>query len=323
MILKVKNLSVDFQFDSQAVSALRDICFQVAEGESVGLVGESGSGKSLLSLAIMGLLPSNAKISKGEILFENSNLLCLSPERLREIRGDRLSMIFQDPMSALNPVLNLEKQMGLLLRAHEGSLSAGQIRDRSIELFRLVGLPDPVLRLRSFPHEMSGGQAQRVMIAMAMACHPKLLIADEPTTALDVTIQAQVMSLLRRLQTEKKLAMIVISHDLALVSQNTQRIYVLYGGEIVETGSTKQITETPKHPYTQALLSCLPARQKEDEKMITIQGQVPSLRNRPKGCQFQTRCPHKQVRCEVERPEMNDSSVRCFYPESYHYSTGP
>ncbi len=317
MILEVKNLSIDFELEFQTVSALRDICFQVEQGESVGLVGESGSGKSLLSLAIMGLLPGTAKIPKGEIIFEGENLSFLLPQHLRRIRGNSLSMIFQDPMAALNPVLNLEKQMRMLLEAHQGPLSKQQVRDRSLELFGLVGLPDPALRLRSFPHEMSGGQAQRVMIAMAMACQPKLLIADEPTTALDVTIQAQVMSLLRKLQTEKKLALIMISHDLALVSQNTQRIYVLYAGEIVEMGTTKQITEAPRHPYTRALLSCLPARQKQDERMISIQGQVPSLKNRPKGCQFQTRCPHKQVRCALERPEMTKESIRCFYPEYF------
>src|SRR5687768_16630649 len=194
MILNVKNLSVDFALESQSVSALRNIDFEVATGESVGLVGESGSGKSLLSLAVMGLLPSTARVPNGEVFFEDQNLLSISSEKLRSLRGNAISMIFQDAMSALNPVLTLGKQMKMLLEAHEGPLKDQQVRDRALELFQLVGLPDPVLKLKSYPHEMSGGQAQRVMIAMAMACRPRLLIADEPTTALDVTIQAQVMS---------------------------------------------------------------------------------------------------------------------------------
>lgn len=314
MILEVKNLSVDFALETRNVSALRNIDFQVRPSESVGLVGESGSGKSLLSLAIMGLLPSTARIPNGEVFFENQDLLKLSSEALRKLRGNSISMIFQDAMAALNPVLTLEKQMKMLLEAHQGPLSKQQVRDRAIELFGLVGLPDPALRLRSYPHEMSGGQAQRVMIAMAMACAPKLLIADEPTTALDVTIQAQVMSLLRKLQKEKQLALVFISHDLALISQNTQRIYVLYAGEVVEAGTTQQITERPRHPYTQALLSCLPAKHQGDGHMTSIPGQVPNLKNRPTGCQFQTRCPKKQARCEMERPEFVDS-VRCFFAD--------
>lgn len=316
MVLEVKNLSLEFALGSQSVTALRDIQLQVGTGESVGLVGESGSGKSLLSLAILGLLPDNARIPAGaEVCFDGTELLSASKEKLRSLRGTSLAMIFQDPMGALNPVLNLEKQMRMLFEAHHGHISKQQVRDRAIELFGLVGLPDPALRLRSFPHEMSGGQAQRVMIAMAMASEPRLLIADEPTTALDVTIQAQVMSLLRKLQKEKHLAMVMISHDLALISQNTQRIYVLYAGEIVETGTTQEITERPRHPYTRALLSCLPARHSGEEKMTSIPGQVPGLKNRPAGCQFASRCERSQSRCTQESPRMIDS-VRCFFPFS-------
>ena len=311
-ILEVKNLSIDFSLENQKVSALRNIDFYVEAGESVGLVGESGSGKSLLSLAIMGLLPSTASIPQGQVLFHGENLLSISKDKLRALCGKSISMIFQDPMSALNPVLTLEQQMKMLLEAHQGSLSRQQVRDQAINLFNLVQLPEPALRLKSYAFEMSGGQAQRAMIAMAMACKPKLLIADEPTTALDVTIQAQIMSLLRQLQKEKNLSLIFISHDLALISQNTKRIYALYAGEIIEEGLTQKITESPKHPYTQALLSCLPAKQNNSEQMISIPGQVPSLKNRPTGCQFQTRCVKKVAKCEIERPELLNSS-RCFF----------
>jgi peptide/nickel transport system ATP-binding protein len=259
----------------------------------------------------MGLLPKTARISSGSVIFNQKNLLQLKDDELRQLRGSSISMIFQDAVAALNPVVKLEKQMQMLLEAHLGSLTKKQVYDRSVELFGLVGLPDPELRLRSYPFEMSGGQAQRVMIAMAMACDPQLLIADEPTTALDVTIQAQVMSLLRKLQKEKNLALVFISHDLALISQNTQKIFVLYAGEVVEYGTTQQITEQPRHPYTQALLSCLPAKQLQSGPMVSIPGQVPSLKNRPTGCQFQTRCPKKIARCETERPQL-ENSVRCF-----------
>lgn len=311
MLLEVKNLSLEFALEgyTQPAQALRSVSLEVQKGESIGLVGESGSGKSLLSLTVMGLLPENASVSAGSILWKGENILQFPKEQRRHLRGRSLGMIFQDPMSALNPVLTLEAQMRLVLEAHEGHLTPQQTRDRTLELFGSVGIPDPASRLKAFPHELSGGQAQRVMIAMAISSQPELLIADEPTTALDVTIQAQVMTLLRKIQKEKHLSLIFISHDLALISQNTKRIYVLYAGEVVEAGPMQSLIQKPQHPYTEALLSCLPAQQSHD-RMITIPGQVPSLKNRPQGCQFHPRCHKVMEICKTKVPPVV-ASTRC------------
>lgn len=306
-MLKISNLNLSFLAEdpAQPLHALRNVSLTLRRGESLGLVGESGSGKSLFSLAIMGLLPNNSRLTADELKFNDIDLLRTD---LAEVRGSKIAMIFQDPMAALNPSMRLGDQMRLALRAKNPSLSEQSLREKTLELFGLVGIPDAEFRLKSYPHELSGGQAQRVMISLAMSSDPELLIADEPTTALDVTIQAQVMSLLRKIQKEKNLSLIFISHDLALVSQNTQRVYVMYAGEIIETNNTRELIENPRHPYTKALLSCLPAKQNQD-RMQSIPGFVPSLKSRPQGCQFHPRCPKVQEKCKTQSPPWQNQNL--------------
>jgi dipeptide transport system ATP-binding protein len=299
-MMKINNLSVEFETQRGQVPALRDVSLSVAPGEAVGIVGESGSGKSVTSLAIMGLLPANAKVTSGSILFPNER---------------KVAMIFQDPMTSLNPAFNVEFQIGEALRIHQ-KIPRRLWREKVLYYLNLVGIPDAESRLSAYPHQLSGGMAQRVIIALAMACEPKLLIADEPTTALDVTIQAQVLSLLRDLQKSRSLSMLLISHDMGVIAQNTSRVNVMYAGEIVEEGLTADVIKNPLHPYTQALLSCLPSRQlveSDHSRLPSIPGVVPDLLHRPPGCQFQPRCPkaiEECVRPQVLRSVQN-RLVRC------------
>lgn len=294
MALEVRDLSVHFLTETGEVEALKRVSLALGEGEALGLVGESGSGKSVTSLAIMGLLAENARIKNGEIL--------RSPDR-------RLAMIFQDPLASLNPAFTLEQQLADVLRL-EGLRAKNEIRERSLELLRMVGFPDPAIRLRYYPFQLSGGLAQRVMIALAMARRPEILIADEPTTALDVTIQAQVLSLLRRLQREQNLSLILISHDMAVISQNTSRVAVMYAGEVVEIGPTSEVIRDPRHPYTRALLESLPSRHMSvgANRLASIPGLVPDLRKRPSGCAFAERCRDRHDDCAHEQELRRESS---------------
>jgi len=271
------------------VRAVDGIDFHVDRGEIMGLVGESGCGKSVTSLSIMGLVAKPGRVEAGEVLFDGRDLLKLKNNELRKLRGDRLSMIFQQPQSSLNPVRDVGRQIGEVLELHRG-MKRGPARARALELLRMVGIPDPERRLKSFPHEMSGGMAQRVMIAMALACEPELLIADEPTTALDVTIQAQILDLMRNLREQTGTAIILITHDLGVVAEMCDRVAVMYAGEIVEQADVSTLFRQARHPYTRGLIGSIPVVGDVREELSVIPGNVPNLIDLPKGCRFAPRC---------------------------------
>ncbi len=302
-LLEVRNWKLGFQGDDEVLTVLNGINLKIEPGTTVGLVGESGSGKSVMGLSILGLLPSNAKLISGEIFFEGKKIAPSSEEELEKLRGEKISMIFQDPVSSLNPAFTVEYQLSETLKIHQKGTN---LRERCLDLLRMVGIPDSEARLKAYPHQLSGGMAQRVMIAMAIACRPKILIADEPTTALDVTIQAQILGLLKNLQKETGLSILLISHDMGVISQNCERVYVMYCGEIVEEGPAENVIHHPSHPYTKALLNCMPGKyvfSKETTMQLpSIPGTVPSLRDRPSGCVFRNRCPLAQEICKQKPP---------------------
>jgi oligopeptide/dipeptide ABC transporter ATP-binding protein len=304
-LLSVEDLVVQFRTHDGTVHAVNGISFELEEGERLGLVGESGCGKSVTNLAIMRLLPRPAgRIENGRVMFDGLDLVAMSEDGIRDIRGKEIAMIFQDPMTSLNPVLTVEEQMIETIRAHR-KLPVADARRRAIELLGLVGIPHPESRLRSFPHQFSGGMRQRVMIAMALALAPKLMIADEPTTALDVTIQAQVLELLERLTTEFGTALILITHDLGVVAGMTQRINVMYAGYIVETALTEDLFERPSHPYTVGLLHSIPRLDDvEGEALVPIEGAPPDQRRTPVGCPFAPRCAWRLPICWEEMPPL-------------------
>jgi oligopeptide/dipeptide ABC transporter ATP-binding protein len=302
-LLSVEDLVVRFRTHEGTIHAVNGVSFELEEGERLGLVGESGCGKSVTNLAIIRLLPKPAgRIEGGRVLFEGRDLVALREDELRGIRGSDIAMIFQDPMTSLNPVLTIEEQMVETIQAHRKA-STQEARARSIELLEMVGIPNPASRLKSFPHQFSGGMRQRVMIAMALALQPKLLIADEPTTALDVTIQAQVLELLGDLTTEQGTALILITHDLGVVAGMTQRINVMYAGFIIETAPTGELFAHPSHPYTVGLLHSIPRLDEEsDEQLIPIEGRPPDMRRAPTGCPFAPRCAWRVDACWTENP---------------------
>ena len=304
-LLEMDDLTIRFDTPEGEVVAADHIGFQIETGETVGLVGESGSGKSQTVLAIMGLLAKNGQ-AQGKIRFEGRNLLALSPRDLNQIRGVDISMIFQDPMTALNPYLSIERQMTEVLIEHRG-MDRRPARLKSLELLDQAGIPDAKNRIDLYPHEFSGGMRQRVMIAIALLCEPKLLIADEPTTALDVTVQAQILDLLQDLQKERQMAILLITHDLGLVAGLADRVMVMYGGRIVEKGPLVPIFENPVHPYTKGLLHASPRLdQARSANLITIPGQPPNLQALPKGCAFQDRCPLRIDRCDRDQPDLRN-----------------
>jgi oligopeptide/dipeptide ABC transporter ATP-binding protein len=325
-LLDVRGLATSFHTREGVVRAVTGIDFAVRRGEVMGLVGESGCGKSVTSLSILGLVARPGRVEAGEVLFEGQDLLKLSDRQLRELRGDRISMIFQQPTSALNPVMDVGFQLGEVLEIHR-KVKRRAARDRALELLRMVGIPDPKRRLDAFPHEMSGGMAQRVMIAMALACEPELLIADEPTTALDVTIQAQILDLMRRLQRETGTAIILITHDLGVVAEMCSRVAVMYAGEIVEQTDVRTLFRAPKHPYTQGLIGSIPVLGQMKDELATIPGNVPNLVALPPGCRFAPRCTareaHGNVLATERHPELRpvapDHAVRCWL---YHQVDG-
>ena len=302
-LLSVEDLVVHFRTHEGTIYAVNGVSFALDEGERLGLVGESGCGKSVTNLAIIGLLPKPAgRIEAGRVVFDGQDLARLSESELREIRGRDVAMIFQDPMTSLNPVLTIEEQMVETIRAHR-RVSRADARARAVELLTMVGIPDPAERLRSFPHQFSGGMRQRVMIAMALALKPKLLIADEPTTALDVTIQAQVLELIRDLTTGGGTTLILITHDLGVVAGLTQRINVMYAGYIVETATTMELFAQPSHPYTVGLLHSIPRLDEgAPEELIPIEGRPPDMRHAPVGCPFAPRCAWRIDECWVVNP---------------------
>lgn len=318
VLLKVRNLSISFKTKRGIVTAVRDVNFEVNESETLGVVGESGCGKSITNLAIMGLLADNAVIKADELVFDGIDLLTLNEDGWREIRGKKIGMIFQDAMSSLNPCYTVEQQIGEVLKIHDPKITNEAKKEKVLELLKNVGIPAPQERLKAYPHELSGGMAQRIMIAMAIACNPKLLIADEPTTALDVTVQQQIIELIQELQEKYKMSVIFVSHDLSVVKDMTDKIQVMYAGEIIETGQTKAVIQNPNHPYTKGLLDSIPSfHSNKDEPLFSIVGIVPDLIHRPRGCQFSSRCFKKKDDCEKEVPKLkmnSDHLVRCFDP---------
>ncbi|MDO8526510.1 MAG: ABC transporter ATP-binding protein [Deltaproteobacteria bacterium] len=318
-LLKVKNLRTWFNTPQGQVKAVDDVSFEIGKGESVGLVGESGCGKSMLSLSLLRLVPPPGKIVGGEILFNDKNLLQLPLSEMRHIRGKNIAMIFQEPMTSLNPVFTVGDQIAEAIILHEGG-DKKHVKSRIIELLQMVGIPSPAERVDDYPHQLSGGMRQRVMIAMALACKPDLLIADEPTTALDVTIQAQIIDLLKKLQKDLGMALLLITHDFGVVAEISQRVLVMYAGELVEEASCTNIFKRPQHPYTMGLLKAIPPLKKmpKGELLATIPGDVPSLIHLPKACYFQDRCPRVQARCRAEKPLLEEKlpgqKGRCFFP---------
>jgi oligopeptide transport system ATP-binding protein len=304
-LLSVEDLVVRFRTHEGSIHAVNGVSFELDRGESVGLVGESGCGKSVTNLAIMRLLPKPAgRIEGGRVVFDGIDLVTLSEADMRDLRGKDIAMIFQDPMTSLNPVLTIEEQMVETIRAH-GKATRAEARKRAVELLVMVGIPHPESRLKSYPHQFSGGMRQRVMIAMALALEPKLMIADEPTTALDVTIQAQVLELLRGLAENHDTALILITHDLGVVAGMTQRINVMYAGYIVETGTTVDLFANPSHPYTVGLLHSIPRLDEErKEELVPIEGTPPDQRRAPVGCPFAPRCAWRLEVCWVDNPPL-------------------
>jgi len=316
-VLDVRELRTYFFTDHGVVRAVDGVSFSIARGRTLGLVGESGCGKSVTALSLLRLVPPPGRIVGGEILFEGRNLLALPEEEMRRLRGARLAMIFQDPMSALNPVLTVGFQIAEAVLAHE-RVSRREAYARAIEMMRAVAIPDPERRARSYPHELSGGLRQRALIAMALVCRPTLVIADEPTTALDVTIQAEILDLLARLREEFQLAMLLITHDLGIVAQTADEVAVMYAGRVVEYAPVREIFHNPQHPYTRGLLRCVPRLMTSGEgsrRLETIEGTVPNLLNLPPGCPFAERCSEVQPTCregEVEMIEIAPAHfVRC------------
>ncbi|HEY3581964.1 MAG TPA: ABC transporter ATP-binding protein [Pyrinomonadaceae bacterium] len=299
-LLEVKNLRTHFPTRAGLVRAVDDVSFYLDRGELLGLVGESGCGKSMTALSIMRLISPPGKIVDGEIFFDGKDLLKLSDAEMREMRGDDIALIFQDPMTSLNPVFTVGEQIAEALRLHR-KMSHKDARAATIEAMREVAIPDPARRINDYPHQLSGGMRQRVMIAMALACNPKLLIADEPTTALDVTIQAQILELLNELRKQRELAVLLITHDLGVVAEVADRVAVMYTGRIVEESPVDELFARPKHPYTEGLLRSVPKLTGDDvikkERLETIEGVVPSPTDLPPGCHFAPRCPHRMPRC--------------------------
>ena len=317
-LLSLRHLVTAFDTDEGYLRAVDDVSFDVQPGQTLGIVGESGCGKSVTSLAILRLIPSPpGLIERGEALFAGKDLFQTSEKEMRAIRGNDISMIFQEPMTSLNPVYTVGSQIVEAIRLHR-PLSRRAAKARAIELLELVGIPAPSERIDSYPHTLSGGMRQRAMIAMALACEPRLLIADEPTTALDVTIQAQILDLLRSLQAELGMSIIFISHDLGLMAEFTHEIAVMYAGKIVEHAATDTLFASPRHPYTRGLLQSLPSQRNRGKRLPTIPGIVPDLSVLPTGCRFQDRCELVTDECRVEEPSLQrieQTDVACFRAE--------
>jgi oligopeptide/dipeptide ABC transporter ATP-binding protein len=322
-LLEVKNLKTQFRVDEGTFNAVDDISFQLEEGRSLGIVGESGCGKSVTSLSIMRLIQKPGQIVGGEILFRGKDLLKNSEEQMRQIRGDEIAMIFQEPMTSLNPVYTIGDQIDEAIEQHNPQLKKSEIKSRTLEILKKVGIPAPEKRYQEFPHQLSGGMRQRVMIAIAISCNPDLLIADEPTTALDVTIQAQILDLIRKLQKEFKAGLILITHDLGVVAEMCQEVAVMYTGRIIEYGTVEDIFYRPQHPYTRGLLDSIPhldaglEDRSQRPALKTIQGLVPSMLNLPHGCRFRERCPRASEICAQKYPEMTvigTQKFACHHP---------
>ena len=315
MLLEVKNLETEFRVKRGQVKAVNGVSFEVEKGEILAVVGESGSGKSVTSLSIMGLIRDPGKIVGGQILFNGEDLLKKSTREMEQIRGDKISMIFQEPMTSLNPVYRIKDQIMENILTHE-KVSKEEALKRSIEMLDLVSIPAPERRAYDYPHQMSGGMRQRVMIAMALSCHPELLIADEPTTALDVTIQAQILDLINRLRKKLGMAVLLITHDLGVVAETADRVVVMYCGRVVEQAKVLDLFTDPKHPYTRGLLDSIPKLDEDRKRLYMIKGIVPDPTHLPKGCAIADRCDHCMEKCREHMPALvdqgNGRKVRCF-----------
>ena len=310
--LNIQNLKIEFSSDDENVRAVDGVDLQINRGESLGLVGESGCGKSVTSLAIMGLLPKNSKITGG-IHFREEDLTRKTDKEMEKIRGNKISMIFQDPMTSLNPVFTIADQLQEAIGLHQGG-TRKEIQKRAVELLELVKIPDAKRRMKEYPHQMSGGIRQRIMIAIALACNPALLIADEPTTALDVTVQAQILALIEELQKEFDTSVLLISHDLGVVAQVADKVAVMYAGQIIEQAGAEDLYSSPKHPYTRGLLETIPRIDDHKEELKEIKGMVPDLSQQFSGCRFYPRCPEVREECKAIEPglvDWRDSKVRC------------
>lgn len=317
-ILEIKNLTIQFDTDAGVVHAVNDVSFTLETGEVLGMVGESGCGKSVTALSLLGLLPiPPARVVSGEIVFQGTNLLSLRQEEMRKIRGNRISMIFQEPMTSLNPVFTVGNQIAEAVMLHQG-VGKKEAWERTLELLRSVQIPSPEQRIREYPHQLSGGMRQRVMIAMALSCRPRILIADEPTTALDVTIQAQILDLMNRIRRESEMSVLLITHDLGVVAETADRVLVMYAGAVVEQARTVDLFERPCHPYTIGLMHSMPhlGAGARGERIRTIPGKVSDLLDLPSGCSFSARCLHVTGECRKRSPgfvEMESGHfVRCF-----------
>ncbi|MCR5842655.1 MAG: ABC transporter ATP-binding protein [Oscillospiraceae bacterium] len=316
VLLNIRDLCVEFRTAEGTIQAVSHLDYSLREGEKLGIVGESGSGKSVSSLAVMGLIPDPpGRVTQGEIRYQDEDLLKKSERDIRRIRGNEISMIFQEPMTSLNPIHRCGAQIAESLRLHRG-MNKQEAQAETVRLMHAVGIANPEVRFREYPHQMSGGMRQRIMIAMALACHPKILIADEPTTALDVTIQAQILDLIRELNRELHMAVLFITHDLGVVSELCDRIIVMYTGHIVEEATTRALFDAPKHPYTEGLIQAIPEIRKERAPLRTIKGSVPNPLEKINGCSFAPRCPYATDTCHREAPPLfhlnAERSVRCW-----------
>jgi oligopeptide transport system ATP-binding protein len=300
-LLEVENLQTTFDIHAGAVQAVRGVSLHVDEGEAVGIVGESGSGKSVTMLSVLHLLPGNARVTADRLAFGGTDLTHAGLRAFRALEGNKIGMVFQDPMTSLNPLMTVGRQMAEPLRIHR-KMNAQQAKKRVLEILDMVDMPDPASRIRQYPHELSGGMRQRVMIGMSIACEPRLIIADEPTTALDVTIQAQILELLTSLKKRLNTSVILITHDLGVIAGMCGRVMVMYGGRIVEEGTTREIFHAPRHPYTWGLLRSIPQKSGTRRKLIPITGSPPDLIAPPPGCPFEPRCPHAMRICSVDMP---------------------
>ena len=320
-LLEVKNLKVSFKIGKKKLTAVDNVTFSLDRGKVIGIVGESGCGKSVTATSIMRLVsPSVCEIDENsQILFEGEDLSKASEARMRKVRGNEISMIFQEPMSSLNPVYRIGDQMLEMIRTHHREIPKKEALKQCIEMLSRVGIPSPEQRIKEFPHQMSGGMRQRVMIAMALLCQPKLLIADEPTTALDVTIQAQILDLMRKLQKKLNTSIMMITHDLGVIAEMADYVLVMYAGRVMEYCDVHSLFKDPLHPYTQGLISALPNINDQKDRLYVIKGNVPSLYDMPAGCGFWPRCPYATERCKTEVPDLyqiGDRKVRCFLHEN-------
>jgi len=321
-LIEVKNLKVHFYTDAGVVKAVDDVSFSIGAGKTLGVVGESGCGKSITSLSIMQLIETPpGKIAGGEILYRGENLLEKTADEMRKIRGNKIAMIFQEPMTSLNPVFTVGQQIIEAIMIHETGITKKQAREKAIDMLRMVKIPLPEKRIDEYPHQLSGGMRQRVMIAMSLSCNPELLICDEPTTALDVTIQAQILDLINEMKNKTGASVMMITHDLGVIAEIADDVMVMYAGKVVEQGTTDDIFDNPMHPYTAGLMNCIPRLEDEIEELHLIKGMVPSFDCMPKGCAFSPRCEEAKRICEREMPDLIEKDgrkIRCFkYMENW------